>query len=444
MSESREHKVHSRRVLFDDFFRLVELVVSHEQADGKESDKLRRLVFERGDAVAVLLYNSDSDDVVLVNQFRPPTLDKGLWANNNRREGWTTGDGWIVELVAGMIPEKERADPRLTAVRETKEETGYEINKDKLQHVGTFFTSPGGTSERIFLYFAKVSGPRPAERGGIGDEDIEIKHISSKILFDLMKDKLIEDLKLLIGAQWLQDYLRKEQEQISRTPLSPSTCVKHQLKNRKGRFIGYHTGRIHDINGVDAWVNSENEDMIMDRYIGRSISASIRWLGSEKNADGDITDDTIAKALERQVALHEKVGTMDVLVTKSGALRHRQVHRIYHVATVKRGLDQGQAFRAVPEELPVCVTRVLERVDKINRKFWTRSKDRSILFPILGSGDGNLSLEIVAPDQIKAAVDYLESHPDTLLTEIYFLAFTERHKRACDQVFRQLQKYGRI
>jgi hypothetical protein len=43
------------------------MVVSHEQIDG--STNQRRLVFERGDSVAVLLLNLDTKSVVLVEQL---------------------------------------------------------------------------------------------------------------------------------------------------------------------------------------------------------------------------------------------------------------------------------------------------------------------------------------------------------------------------------------
>jgi hypothetical protein len=48
-----------------------------------------------------------------------------------------------------------------------------------------FFSSPGGTSERIFLYFAKVSeSDRPGKGGGLADEDIKVVQIGVKDLFD--------------------------------------------------------------------------------------------------------------------------------------------------------------------------------------------------------------------------------------------------------------------
>jgi nudix-type nucleoside diphosphatase (YffH/AdpP family) len=137
--------IQTERRIFNDFFKVDELVVSHEQIDGTMSSAQRRLVFERGDAVAVLPLNLDSRSVVLVEQFKVPTL------MGRRRDDPSTSDGWILEIVAGMIDANET--PEAAIVRETMEETGYRIRHPTL--IGRFFSSPGGTSERIFLYFAE-------------------------------------------------------------------------------------------------------------------------------------------------------------------------------------------------------------------------------------------------------------------------------------------------
>jgi len=102
--------------VFDDFFKIDEFFVSHQKVDGTMSVDQRRLVFERGDAVAVLLLNLDSKCVVLVRQFRIPTLV------GRKRDVESNTDGWITEVVSGMINQNET--PEAAIVRETMEETG--------------------------------------------------------------------------------------------------------------------------------------------------------------------------------------------------------------------------------------------------------------------------------------------------------------------------------
>lgn len=66
----RKAVIQQQRRVFDDFFKIDEPIVSHEQIDGTMSATQRRLVFERGNSVAVLLLNLDIKSVVLVEQFK--------------------------------------------------------------------------------------------------------------------------------------------------------------------------------------------------------------------------------------------------------------------------------------------------------------------------------------------------------------------------------------
>ena len=184
--------------LFDDFFKVDELLVSHRQIDGTMSQVQRRLVFERGNSVAVLPFNRDRRTVVLVEQFKVPALIA------RRRDDPVTTDGWLVETLAGMVNDGET--PEATAVRETLEETGYRIGTPEL--IGRFLVSPGGTSERVFLYFAEVGDrDRVGKGGGIDDEDIQVLHLGLADLFQHLARGLIEDPKLAISAYWLQGRL---------------------------------------------------------------------------------------------------------------------------------------------------------------------------------------------------------------------------------------------
>jgi len=91
-------------------------------------------------------------------------------------------------------------------IRETLEETGYKIKEPLL--ICKFFSSPGGTSERIFLYFAKVSETeRLGKGGGLADEDIKVIQIGVNDLFDRLARGMIDDPKLAIGACWLQSHM---------------------------------------------------------------------------------------------------------------------------------------------------------------------------------------------------------------------------------------------
>jgi nudix-type nucleoside diphosphatase (YffH/AdpP family) len=147
--------------------------------------------------------NTDRNAVVLVEQFKAPALV------SRRRDDPSTGDGWLIETAAGMIDPGET--PAAAAIREAWEETGYRIQQPQL--ISRFFSSPGGTSERVFLYFAKVGdADRAGQGGGIGDEDIKVVHLGLDALFARLAQGGIEDPKLLIAAYWLQSRVQRVHE----------------------------------------------------------------------------------------------------------------------------------------------------------------------------------------------------------------------------------------
>ena len=197
MNEDRRVKIRGQNRLFDDFFKVDEVIVAHQRYDGTMSGDERRLVFERGDAVAVLLFDADSRSVVVVEQFRVPALIA------RRRDNAPTTNGWMTELVAGMIDGDETAEQ--AAIRETFEETGYRIAKPR--RIAEFFSSPGGSSERFTLYFASVDeAQRQGNGGGLaGEEDIRVFKLSIDDLFARLTQGAIDDPKLAIAAYWLKD-----------------------------------------------------------------------------------------------------------------------------------------------------------------------------------------------------------------------------------------------
>ncbi len=174
--------------LLEDYFRVDEAIVSYERFDGKMNPPVRRLCLERGDSVAAIVFNRDRHNVILVEQFRYPAFKKG--------------EGWIVEVVAGSIPAHETPEAALR--REVREEMGYDI--DRLHPIATFYVSPGGSSERVMLFYAEVTNAgRLAPGGGLAEsgEDIRTVELSLQALRDDLMLARIRDAKTLIGVMWL-------------------------------------------------------------------------------------------------------------------------------------------------------------------------------------------------------------------------------------------------
>jgi ADP-ribose pyrophosphatase len=179
-----------RAIVFDDFFQIEEAHLRHEQFDGTMSETVRRLSFERGDGVAALVVNVEAQTVLLVEQFRYPTLKRG--------------DGWIVEVIAGMLEPDEA--PEACIRREILEETGYRVRA--LRHLSTFYTSPGGTSERIFLFYGEVTDAEKVAQGGGAaheGEDIRVLAMPFGEVWDALDAGRFQDAKTLIALMWLRD-----------------------------------------------------------------------------------------------------------------------------------------------------------------------------------------------------------------------------------------------
>jgi nudix-type nucleoside diphosphatase (YffH/AdpP family) len=181
-----------KKLILDDFFKVEEVHLCFEKFDGSMSPVVRRLNFERGDAVAAVLHQKQRDLVVLVNQFRYPAYEKG--------------PGWLTEIVAGMIDKGESPEDAIR--REILEETGHVV--DTLLHIAEFYVSPGGSSERIFLYYAEISGLDRAEKGGglaSENEDIQLVELSTGEAFARLDRGEIQDAKTIIALMWLRTRL---------------------------------------------------------------------------------------------------------------------------------------------------------------------------------------------------------------------------------------------
>jgi len=179
----------SQKRLLDDFFKVDEVLFRHQRFDGSMSRPVRRLNLDRGDGVAVLLFEPADRRVVLVRQFRYPT--------------WERGPGWLLETVAGVLDKGE--SPEATMRREILEETGHAAVE--LEFISCFYLTPGGSSERIFLYYGEVSGEeRRAQGGGVDeeDEDIEVVEMPVEQVWKAMDAGEIVDAKTLIALMWLR------------------------------------------------------------------------------------------------------------------------------------------------------------------------------------------------------------------------------------------------
>lgn len=181
-----KYEIIEEEIVFDNFFKIKKAKIKHELFDSNTIE-VDRLSFERGDSVAILIYEKDTDTLLFTNQFRYPTIKEK--------------DGWILELTAGSLEGNE--EPKNRVKKEVEEEIGYNVNE--VEFISSFFVSPGGTSERILLYYSEVNSSDKVFNGGgmkYEKEDIQLIKIKTKEVTQQFKDNKFRDAKTIIGIQW--------------------------------------------------------------------------------------------------------------------------------------------------------------------------------------------------------------------------------------------------
>lgn len=184
---SMKWEILDHRTLYRRYFRLDEYRIRHERFDGGENEVVRE-IFERGNAVVVMPYDPDRDEVVLIEQFRPGAV-------------YLDGGPWLIELIAGIIEQGE--EPEAVARREAEEEAGCRLGE--LVHTHRYLVSPGGTTERVDIYAARTN------TGGLGGvhgldeehEDIKVHVVKRREALEWLEQGRIQNAAALIGLQWL-------------------------------------------------------------------------------------------------------------------------------------------------------------------------------------------------------------------------------------------------
>jgi ADP-ribose pyrophosphatase len=174
--------------VFQGYFRIDRYKLRHNLFQGGWGAPIQRELFERGHAVGVVLYDPDSDRVVLTEQFRVGALAAGRGP-------------WVTEIVAGIIEHGEA--PPEVARRETQEEAGCDVLD--LVPICDYLVSPGGTSETVKLFCARVDASRAEGIHGLPEEGEDIRVWSvplSAALEDLNAGRVTNSMTI-IALQWL-------------------------------------------------------------------------------------------------------------------------------------------------------------------------------------------------------------------------------------------------
>ena len=142
----------------------------------------RELINHRG-AVAILALTKN-DEVVLVEQYRKAIEQVTL------------------EIPAGKL-EPGEDNKKLSAIRELKEETGYEVTEDQLTKLFDVHVALGYSSEVITIFY--VDGLEYAgEQNPDEDEFINLKKYKVEDALRLLDDNTITDSKTMLALMYLK------------------------------------------------------------------------------------------------------------------------------------------------------------------------------------------------------------------------------------------------
>ena len=183
----KRYQLLSMETAYEGFLELKRYRLQHQCHAGGWCDEIVRERVEGKHAVSVLLCDPREDAVVLIEQFRIGAMGHA-------------DDPWLLETVGGYMEEGEEAEE--VARRETLEETGCELMA--LEFIGTFFTTPGWSGERITLYCGWVDSRRAEGVHGLDHEgeDILVRVLSfadaQAALF-----RQANSTSIVVGLQWL-------------------------------------------------------------------------------------------------------------------------------------------------------------------------------------------------------------------------------------------------
>ena len=129
--------------------------------------------------VALIIPLNANKDIVLLEQYRVAV------------------DDFVLEFPGGKRNDDESIYD--TAKRELEEETGFEANCFEL--IGTFYTAPHFTDEKIFVFLAQVE--RQKQQKLENEEILKLKIMTFEEVFVLYRNGNITDAKTRIAVSML-------------------------------------------------------------------------------------------------------------------------------------------------------------------------------------------------------------------------------------------------
>ena len=182
-------EVMKRETPFQGFFRLDRLHLRHRLFEGGWSGTMQRELFVRPPAAAVLPYDPQRGEILMVEQFRVGALD---WRDTP----------WCLELIAGLA-DKEGEPVADLVRREAREEAGVEIGE--MKRVAHYMPSPGGSNERLQVFVGRADLSSAGGVHGVVEENEDIRVVVRPVseVEALLRSGRVDNAASLITLQWL-------------------------------------------------------------------------------------------------------------------------------------------------------------------------------------------------------------------------------------------------
>ncbi|MDR4514293.1 ADP-ribose diphosphatase [Nitrosomonas sp.] len=196
MINDKDLQILEQTVCYQGFFRIDRYRLRHRLFSGDWSQPIVRELFERGHAAAVLPYDPNRDEVILIEQFRVGAMS-------------APGGPWLLEIVAGIIEDGEQAED--VVKRESVEEAGCTVAD--LIPLYDYLVSPGGMTERVSLFCGRVDTTHAGGIFGVAHEgeDIRVHVVAYETALQYLKAGKINSASAIIALQWLalnRDHVR--------------------------------------------------------------------------------------------------------------------------------------------------------------------------------------------------------------------------------------------
>lgn len=182
-------KIIEEKVLSNNWYVLKKIIFDYKNKQGEWQNQSRE-AYDRGNGATILLYNKESQTVVLTEQFRMPTYING------------NDSGMLIEACAGLL---DKDNPEDCIRRETEEETGYRIGK--VTKVFEAYMSPGSVTEILYFFIAEYTKAMKVNEGGGAEheqENIDVLELPFSKALEMIKTAEIKDGKTIMLLQYAQ------------------------------------------------------------------------------------------------------------------------------------------------------------------------------------------------------------------------------------------------